>query len=248
MLVTRLIPVLLLHNESLVKTTNFKNFKYIGDPCNTVRIFNELEVDELIILDILASKNNYSPNLNLLKMMAEESFMPLSYGGGISSISDAKKVFELGFEKIVINSSVIKNPKLIKDLCTYFGSQSIVVSIDIKKNLFGRKYIYNHSNSSFLKVNILDWIKNIVNYGAGEIFLTSVDHEGTWKGFDKELIKEVVTSISIPVVAHGGAGSIEDIINLNNETDVSGIGLGNLVLYQKKNNGVLVNFPKINFK
>ncbi len=246
MLVTRLIPVLLLHNESLVKTTNFKNFKYIGDPCNTVRIFNELEVDELIILDILASKKNHSPNFNLLKMMAEESFMPLSYGGGISNLNDAKKIFELGFEKIVINSSVIRNPSFIKVLSKHFGSQSIVVSIDVKKNIFGRKYIYNHSNSSFLKVNMLDWIKNIVKYGAGEIFLTSVDQEGTWKGFDKELINEVVSSVPIPVIAHGGAGDIKDIVNLNKDTDISGIGLGNLVVYQKKNNGVLVNFPKLN--
>ena len=146
----------------------------------------------------------------------------------------------------MINSSVIRNPNFIKVLSKYFGSQSIVVSIDIKKNIFGRKYIYNHSSSSFLKVNILDWIKNIVKCGAGEIFLTSIDHEGTWKGFDKELINEVVSSVPIPVIAHGGAGDIKDIVNLNKDTDISGIGLGNLVVYQKKHNGVLINFPKLN--
>ena len=239
----RLIPILLLNNESLVKTVRFNNFSYIGDPCNTVRIFNELEVDELLFLDINSSREGRAPNLSILSDIANECFMPLGYGGGIKDSDEAKKIFDIGFEKVSINTSAFIKPNLITDIAKIFGSQSLVVSIDYKKNLFGQYSVYIKSGRKNIKLHPVEWAKEMENRGAGEILLTSIDREGTWQGFDIELIRRVTDAVSIPVIAHGGAGKIEHITQVLKETNVSAVALGSMVVFQKQGKGVLVNFP-----
>jgi cyclase len=243
MLKTRIIPCLLLKDSSLVKTINFKKYNYIGDPINTVRIFNELEVDELIFLDIFASKNNSNINFKLLKEIANECFMPLSYGGNIRSVDDAKQIFEIGFEKIVINSNSFGNLELIKKLSQYFGNQSIIGSIDIKKSFFGKKRIFSHHATIKQIEDVIIWAKKLENVGVGELLITSVDREGTWEGYDIELIKQITDSVQVPVIANGGAGEIEHLRQVVKRANASACAVGSMVLYQKKGMGVLVNFP-----
>jgi cyclase len=243
MLKTRVIPCLLLKNESLVKTVKFKKYNYIGDPINTVRIFNELEVDELMFLDIFASKENREINFNLLADIANECFMPLSYGGNIKSVADAKKIFEIGFEKIVINSNAFNNLKLIEELSSYFGNQSIIGSIDVKHTFFGKERIFSTHGAKKEKENVVEWAKALAKAGAGELLITSIDREGTWEGYDIELIKRVTNTVSVPVIANGGAGSLDDIGRVVKEANASACAVGSMVVYQKKDMGVLVNFP-----
>jgi len=243
MLRTRVIPTLLIREESLVKTKKFQKFNYIGDPVNTVRIFNELEVDEILLLDILASKTGQDPNFELLSIIANECFMPLAYGGGISCVEHAKKIFDIGFEKIVLNSNCINNHDLIKNLASTFGSQSIIISIDVKKDIFGRPKVFTHSGTKNSKLDPIKWAKEVEILNAGEILITSIDKEGTWEGFDIELVNNIVESVEIPVIAHGGGGNKSHINELFKSTKVSAIALGNMVVYQKKDMGVLINFP-----
>lgn len=246
MLRTRIIPVLLLRNESLVKTIRFGRFTYVGDPANTVRIFNELEVDELLFLDITASRNHRSPNLKVLSEIADECFMPLGYGGGISTLDQAKMVFDTGFEKIAINTNGVKNPLLISSIARQYGSQAVIASIDVKSGLFGRKRVKTNGGRYNTRKDPVGWAKEAEDFGAGEILLTSIDREGTWRGFDLDIIKQVVDAVSIPVIAHGGAGSVDHIIQAVKEGGASAIAIGSMVVFQKKGMGVLVNFPKVN--
>lgn len=243
MLKTRIIPCLLLAGESLVKTVKYKNPTYIGDPVNTVRIFNELMVDELVFLDIKASKELNPINFELLHQISNECFMPLSYGGGISSLETAGKVLNIGFEKVILNTAPFSNPGLISDIAKRFGSQSVIVSVDVKKNVWGKYTVYSLSGTKSEKKNLIDWIKEVENLGAGEILLTSIDREGTWQGFDTDLIRLVSESTSIPVIAHGGAGSIRDIELAVKHGKASAVALGSMVVFQAKDMGVLVNFP-----
>jgi cyclase len=243
MLRTRVMPVLLLRDESLVKTVKFGAFTYIGDPCNTVRIFNELEVDELIFLDIVATRFGKEPNLNLLADIAEECFMPLAYGGGIKSLDEAKKILQLGFEKVSVNSSAIEHPGIIKELAEHFGSQAIIVSIDVKKNFLGRNKVWSKSGRNNSKLDPVVWAREVERLGAGEILLTAISREGTWSGFDIQLIRNVAEAVSIPVIAHGGAGNIDDIGSAIKNGKASAVAMGSMVTFQKKGMGVLINFP-----
>ncbi|MFT7157669.1 MAG: cyclase [Parvicella sp.] len=243
MLKTRVIPTLLLEEDSLVKTVKFKKPSYIGDPVNTVRIFNELEVDELCFLDIDASKKGYNPRLDILEEIAQECFMPLSYGGGLNDFKTVQDIFRIGFEKVVINSMTHVNPNFITKVSEYYGSQAVVVSIDVKKSFFGRNSVWSHSGSKDTKKNPVEWAIEAVEKGAGEVLLTSIDKEGTWSGFDTALVKSVSDAISVPVIAHGGAGNLDDIGKVVKDAGASAVALGNMVVYQKKGMGVLVNFP-----
>lgn len=243
MLRTRVIPCLLLKNESLVKTVKFKEYNYIGDPINTVRIFNELEVDELMFLDIFASKENRKINFKLLQDIANECFMPLSYGGNIKSLEDAKKIFEIGFEKVVINSNAFNNLKLIEEIAKYFGNQSIVGSIDVKKSFWGEQRVYPHHGRKKQNSDIVGWAKQLEEAGAGELLITSIDKEGSWEGYDIELLKSITDNVRVPVIANGGCGRIEHIKVAVSQANVSACAVGSMVLYQKKGMGVLVNFP-----
>lgn len=246
MLRTRIIPCLQLIGNSLVKTVKFDNHNYIGDPINTVRIFNELEVDELCFLDIRASLENRKPNFNLLAEIANECFMPLSYGGGVKDTEVAKEILSIGFEKIILNTSAFHTPKLISEIANYSGTQSVVVSIDVKKNIFGKYNVYVCDGTKKIKIDPVEYAIKLEELGAGELLITSIDKDGTWLGFDIDIINMVSNAVNIPVIANGGAGNIKHIIDVVHNTKVSAVALGSMLLYQGKGLGVLVNFPDKN--
>jgi len=243
MLRTRVIPVLLLRDESLVKTVRFGNFTYVGDPCNTLRIFNELEVDELLFLDITATRERRGPNLKVLSDIANECFMPLGYGGGVQTLDQAKSIFDIGFEKVAINSFAVERPEFISELAKHYGNQAVIASIDVKKGFFRKNLVRTRSGRSPTQLEPVAWAKELESRGAGEILLTSIDKEGTWDGFYLELVKSVTDAVNIPVIAHGGAGSIRDIAQVVQVSGASAVALGSMVVFQKKGMGVLVNFP-----
>lgn len=242
MLRARVIPALLLRNESLVKTVRFGSYTYVGDPANTVRIFNELEVDELLFLDITATRERRSPNLKVLAEIADECFMPLGYGGGIRSLDEARAVFDIGFEKVAVNSSAIDDPSIVTAIATPYGSQAVVASIDVKADLRGRPRVRHPARRRTLDRDPVDWARELESRGAGEILLTSVDREGTWSGFDLDLTAAVANAVNIPVIAHGGGGSVGDI-GAAVGAGASAVALGSMVVFQKKGMGVLVNMP-----
>ena len=244
MLQTRVIPVLLLQNKGLVKTVKFKNPKYVGDPLNAIKIFNEKEVDELIFLDIDASKKGRKPDYELIKDFASECFMPVCYGGGITNIEQIKKIFTLGIEKISINCFALNNDELIKKAVDIYGSQSIVVAIDIKKSLMGKYQIYDHTKKKNLKTPFLEYIKRVEELGAGEILINNVDLDGTQKGYDINLLKQVVNYVRIPVIACGGAGELKDFQAAKKEASISAVAAGSFFVFQGKHNAVLITYPK----
>jgi imidazole glycerol-phosphate synthase subunit HisF len=243
MLQTRIIPCLLLKGESLVKTIKFSRPSYIGDPINTVRIFNDLEVDELIFLDIEATKQKRGPDYKILTEIANECFMPLSYGGGIRTLEDIRKIFYIGFEKISINTYAFENNAFIREASRLFGNQSIIVSIDVRKNIWGRYEVCTEGGNRKTRLNPVEYALKMEEAGAGELLLTSIDLEGTWSGMDVDLIQEVTESVSIPVIAQGGAGTLENIGAAVKLGRAAAVALGSMVVYQAKGMGVLVNFP-----
>ncbi len=243
MLRPRVIPALLLRHEALVKTVRFGRFEYVGDPANTCRIFNELEVDELVFLDILASREGRAPNLKVLSEIAAECFMPISYGGGISSVEAAGEVLKSGFEKVVVNTAALDRPELVTELARAFGSQSVIVSIDVKEGWLRGQECRGMAGRRSTGRAPVDWARQLEELGAGEILLTSIDREGTWGGLDLELTRTVADAVSVPVVAHGGVGRVEDIALGIKEGGASAVAVGSLVVFQKQGMGVLVNFP-----
>ena len=247
MLLKRIVPCLLLSEEGLVKTKNFCAPKYVGDPINAVKIFSEKEADEIIILDIEATKKS-KINYKLLSNIFSECFVPVTYGGGINSIEDAKKIINLGAEKICLQSSFIENKKLIIELIKYFGSQSIVVSIDIKKNIFLKYKVWNYKTNSFLHnidlKKILDDIKQI---GVGEIIVTDVDKEGTLTGTNKKLIKKLSKNINIPLIYNGGTNSFKDIKDSFN-CGAQALAIGSMFVFHGRHNAVLITYPNDKIK
>ncbi len=243
MLRTRVIPCLLLKGGSLVKTVRFRRPAYIGDPVNTVRIFNELEVDELAFLDIDASVEGRAPEFDQLQRIADECFMPLAYGGGIRDMAAAERILQMGFEKVIVNSAALDDPGLVTQLAQRFGSQAVIASIDVKRDLFGRQRVVSRSARRTHALDPRQWAVELEHRGAGEILLTSVDREGTWEGFDVALTAEVAGAVSVPLIAHGGAGSVDHIRSAVHEGRASAVALGSLVVYQSRGMGVLVSFP-----
>lgn len=246
MLKTRIIPCLQLIGNSLVKTVKFGDHGYIGDPINTVRIFNELEVDELCFLDIRASVEGRTPTISILQQISNECFMPLSYGGGVKDFETAKQILTIGFEKIVINTQAFKNPALITKLSDHFGAQAVIGSIDVKKNIWGKYNVFVNDGTEKTGIDPVEWAQKMQSLGAGEILLTSIDRDGTWNGFDIEITKKITGAVSIPVIANGGAGNIGHIGEVVRAGHASAVSLGSMVVYQKKEMGVLVNFPDKN--
>ncbi|HKC64033.1 MAG TPA: AglZ/HisF2 family acetamidino modification protein, partial [Pyrinomonadaceae bacterium] len=242
---TRVIPCLLLKNEGLVKTVKFKNPKYVGDPLNAVKIFNEKEVDELIFLDITATVENRRPPLKLISQIASECFMPFCYGGGIRSVEDIAELFKLGVEKVAINSQAVENPLLIRSAAEKFGSQSIVVSIDVKKNLFGKYRVFTHGGRKATKFDPAEFAARMQEMGAGELFLNSIDRDGTMQGYDLELTKKVTESVSLPVIACGGAGRIEDFADAIKKGGASAVSAGSMFVFQGQYRAVLITYPSI---
>jgi len=242
MLQTRIMPCLLLKNSKLVKTIKFKNPNYVGDPVNAIKIYNEKEVDELIFLDITATLEKKTPSFKTISEIASECFMPLTYGGGITNLEDMKTIFNLGVEKIAINSYGIDNPLFIEKASAKFGSQSIIVSIDVKKKLIGSYEVYSHSGTKGTGMDPLDWAKKVQDLGAGEILLTSIDKDGTMEGYDLTLIKRICDSVNIPVIVCGGAGNVEDFAKAV-DAGASAVAAGSIVVYHGSAQGVLINFP-----
>lgn len=238
MLRTRVIPCLLLKDAGLVKTVNFSDPKYVGDPINAVKIFNNKEVDELIFLDIDATKEKKKPSFELIAKIASEAFMPFSYGGGLRDIEDVKKILEIGVEKAIINSYAHENPEFIKELSAKFGSQSIVVAMDVKKVDSGWE-VFNGIGTG---KNPVDWAVKMQQMGAGEIFLNSIDRDGTMSGYDLDLISQVSKAVSIPVIASGGAGKVEDFRDAV-KCGASAVSAGSMFVFVGKNRAVLINYP-----
>jgi cyclase len=239
----RIIPVLLLKNGGLYKTVRFGKDNYVGDPINTVKIFNEKEADELVLLDYHASLDKRAPDYSKIAEIAGEAFMPMAYGGGITHLDQARKVFDGGFEKVVLNSVLFNNLSILEEIGNIYGAQSVVGSVDVKKNLFGKQKVYSVSGTRKTDLDPVEWAKTLEAAGAGEIFLNSVDRDGTWAGYDIPLIRAVSEAVKIPVIACGGAGSMADFEKAVREGGASAVAAGSLFVYQRKGMGVLVNFP-----
>lgn len=238
----RIIPVLLLHKGGLYKTKQFKNPSYVGDPINAVRIFNEKEVDELLILDIDCSKEDKEPNLTLIEEIVSEAFMPVGYGGGISSLEIARNVFQLGVEKVIINTALENNLELLAQIAAIYGAQAVVASIDYKKSFLGGKKVYFASGSRKSAHSPIELAQLAEKAGAGELILNSIDLESTYKGYDLELLKQVVNSVKIPVVVSGGASSNQDF-DAAKQLGASGMAAGSMFVYQRPHNAVLISYP-----
>lgn len=241
----RIIPCLLIHKQGLVKTIKFKNPVYVGDPLNAIRLFNEKEVDELIVLDIDASRENKEPNYNFIEDIASECFMPLCYGGGIKTIDQIRKIFSLGVEKVSLSSAALENPKLIIEASKIFGKQSIVVVIDVKKSILGKPLVYTYNGTKNNKKDAVVWAKEAQDLlGAGEIVINSIDQDGMMKGYDIELISKITKQIDTPVIALGGAGSLNDIKDVIHKADASAAAAGSLFVFTGIHKAVLINYPK----
>lgn len=243
MLKPRIIPSLLIHKNGLVKTVKFKKHKYIGDPLNTVRIFNEKEVDELAIFDIDASVMVAEPNYNLLKKLANQSRMPLCYGGGVKTVDQALKIFGLGIEKIALSSAVIENPNLIKEIAQRVGSQSVIVVLDVKKKIFGNYELAIYNGNKLTGLNPADFARKAEDLGAGEIILNSIDNDGVMKGYDIKMLDQVARNLKIPITILGGAGSISDLKEVIDKHGIIGLAAGSLFIFKGPYKAVLINYP-----
>ena len=239
----RVIPALLLQDKGLVKTVKFKDPVYLGDPINIVRIFNDKEVDELILLDITATNQNRPPAFDRLGNITSECFMPLGYGGGIRSMDDIKKLLSIGIEKVILNTSAVENPMLVRAAADYAGSQAVVISIDVKKNFLGKYDVFIRSGR---KGTGLDPVKHAIEMekqGAGELFVNAIDRDGTMQGYDLDLIRCVSEAVSIPVVACGGAGRLQDLADAIKIGGASAAAAGSLFVFQGPLRGVLISYP-----
>ncbi len=243
MLRTRVIPCLLLQGEGLVKTTHFKDPTYIGDPINAIRIFNDKEVDELIFLDITASREGRGPALQAIRDFASECFMPVGYGGGIRSLEDARQVLALGIEKIVVNTMALRRPELVSEIAREFGTQAVVVSIDVKKRLLGGYEVFGAGGTEKTGLKPVDYARRMVDLGAGEIFLNSIDRDGTQSGYDLALVRSVASAVSVPVIACGGAGSLAHFSEAVNEGQASAVSAGSMFVFHGKHRAVLISYP-----
>ncbi|KEY18828.1 AglZ/HisF2 family acetamidino modification protein [Kaistella antarctica] len=243
MLRPRIIPSLLLQDNGLVKTVNFKNPKYVGDPINAVKIFNEKEVDELAIFDIDATAKGQEPNYSLIERIANQSRMPLCYGGGVKTVEQAQKIFGLGIEKIALSTAVLQNPELITEIADRVGAQSVIVVLDVKKKLFGGYEVYTHNGKKATGINPFEFVAKAQELGAGEIIINSIDQDGVMKGYDLALIDKVREKISLPLTVLGGAGSLADIAKVIEKHKIIGVAAGSLFVFKGVYKAVLINYP-----
>jgi imidazole glycerol-phosphate synthase subunit HisF len=246
MLKTRVIPCLLLKNNGLVKSVKFKNPTYVGDPINAVKIFNDKEVDELLFIDIEASRQKRGPNFDFIVKISREAFMPFGYGGGIRNLDDVKALMRLGVEKVSINSYNFENPDFLTAAADICGSQSVVAAIDVKKDLFGNYKVYNYVDGKNARLNPVEFAQMVEQKGAGEILLNSVDRDGTFTGYDIELIKKVTAAVNIPVVALGGAGCMDDFVKAVQEGHASAVAAGSFFVFYGPHRAVLITYPEKN--
>jgi len=238
----RVIPCLLLKDKGLVKTIQFNAPTYVGDPMNAVKIFNDAKADELVFLDITATNEGRMPNIDIIKEIGEEAFMPFAVGGGINKIDHVKQLISAGAEKVIINTAAIENPAFIQEIAEMYGRQSIIVSIDVKKKKNGYK-IYTHSGGKKQHLDLIETIQQLETAGAGEILINSIDQDGMQTGYDIELIKLVCSQVKIPVIAIGGAGTYEDLAMAVTEGSASAASAGSIFVFLGKNRAVLINYP-----
>lgn len=243
MLATRVIPTLLLRNTGLVKGSRFAKHKYVGDPLNAVKIFNDKEVDELIFFDIAATLDDRPPNYDLLADIVAQAFMPFGYGGGLRSVSSIEKIFKIGVEKAIINTAATQNLQLVRDACRVAGSQSIVVAIDYRKTLLGRSYVYSHAGQVNTKLDVVEHAKRVVEAGAGELILCCVDREGTGRGYDTDMISRVAAAVGVPVVASGGASTLQHFKQAV-DAGASAVAAGDMFIFHGKHKAVLITYPE----
>jgi cyclase len=246
----RIIPVLLLNKDHLVKSKKFKDYRYIGDPINAVRIFNELMADELVFLDVSATKNNRAISLDIIRDIGEEANMPFCVGGGITKLSQIREIISAGAEKIIIGSYAVVNPDFIKQASDEFGTSTITVCIDVKKKLFGKEQVWSVNGTKASGMDPLQFARLMEKNGAGEIIVQSIENDGTMKGYDLGLIKRISQNVNIPTVALGGAGAVVDLKKAYTEAHATGLAAGSLFVYYGPNKGVLINYPEredINF-
>jgi imidazole glycerol-phosphate synthase subunit HisF len=244
MLRSRVIPVLLMREKGLIKTVKFKGGKYVGDPLNAVKIFNEQEADELIILDIDSSRMGHEPDYVLIERIASECRMPLCYGGGIKTVEQAERILKLGVEKVSISSAAFNNPKIISELAERVGRQSVVVCLDIKKKIFGSKYdCFTVNGTKKQPIDTFEFINQIQEFGIGEIILNFIDNDGVMKGYDLDAVKMLRGQVKVPLTIVGGAGSLNDIVKLVNQEKLIGAAAGSLFVFKGKYKAVLINYP-----
>jgi imidazole glycerol-phosphate synthase subunit HisF len=240
----RIIPVLLLDNDHLVKSEGFKNYRYIGDPINAVRIFNEFLADELVFLDISATRNNRVISFDIVKSIGEEANMPFCVGGGITELSQIREILSAGAEKVVIGTHAVRNPEFIRQATEEFGSSTITVCVDVKKKFFGKEQVWTVNGNKPSGMDPLEFARLMERNGAGEIIVQSIMNDGKMNGYDLELIKGVSENVSIPVIALGGAGSVLDLKRAYKEASATGLAAGSLFVYYGSNKGVLINYPE----
>jgi len=243
MLRPRIIPCLLVKNKGLVKTVNFKTPKYLGDPINAVRIFNEKQVDELMILDIDATTENRGPDFKIIEYWASQCRMPLCYGGGITTLEEAKTIFGLGVEKVALSSAAVNDPTLVTKIADKVGSQSVIVVIDVKKNKNNQYEIFTHNGQKATGLDPVDFVKQMQASGVGEIVVNSIDNDGVMKGYDFNLIDLVRNAISVPITVLGGAGTLKDIAELISRYKIIGASAGSLFVFKGVYKAVLINYP-----
>jgi cyclase len=243
MLKTRVIPCLLLRGAGLVKTTRFKDPKYVGDPTNAIKIFNDKEVDELVLLDITATREGRRPSFATIEEVASECFMPLAYGGGLASVDDARRILKLGVEKVVFNTATWRSPDVVRDAAREFGAQAVVASIDVRRKLFGRHEVFVEGGTRGTGVDPVDYARRMEDIGCGEIFLTSIDRDGTMKGYELDLIASVAAKVRIPVIAAGGAGTVADFGAAVREGGAAAVAAGAMFVFHGPHRAVLITYP-----
>jgi len=240
----RIIPCLLVKNGGLVKTVQFGDSKYVGDPLNAVRIFNEKGVDEIIVVDIDATAHNRGPDYGLIKNLAAECRMPLCYGGGVKTVEQMQQIISLGVEKVAVSSAAINEPSFIVEAAEKVGSQSVVVIMDVKKKIFGNRFeVFTHNGSKATGIDPVEFINKNVNFGAGEIVVNSIDRDGVMKGYDFDLVTQVRNATSLPMTVLGGAGSLKDIADLIRNFGIIGAAAGSLFVFKGVYRAVLINYP-----
>jgi imidazole glycerol-phosphate synthase subunit HisF len=239
----RVIPCLLLRGAGLVKTRQFKDPKYVGDPINAIKIFNDKECDELMLLDITATQEQRGPSFSIIEEVASECFMPLAYGGGVRTVDEMRRVLKLGVEKVVLNSTALKAPDVVRDASREFGAQAVVASIDVRKRLFGGYEVYAERATRATGIGPVECAKRMEDLGAGEIVLNAVDRDGTMKGYDLELLRKVTDAVSVPVVAVGGAGCVEDFGRAIGKGGASAVSAGAMFVFHGPHRAVLITYP-----
>jgi cyclase len=227
----------------LVKTTGFRNPVYVGDPINAIRIFNDKEVDELVLLDITASRTGKGPAFSTIENIASECFMPVAYGGGITTVEQIRKILGAGVEKVVVNTAALQDPQLVRDAVREFGSQAIVVSIDVKRKLLGRYEVYSDGGTRATGHDPAVYARQMEELGAGEILLNAIDRDGTMKGYDIELVQKVTSVVNIPVIASGGAGSIADFGAASKRAGAAAVAAGAMFVFHGPHRAVLITYP-----